>query len=349
MNKWLNVFLTILTIFIALLIFWEGIFFLKDDVEKFIFWCQVGQAPQDFSAQTQLKQTLMEERLESLKPIRDWKIEELEIEAKSAISVLISDEGKEKILFENNAEQKLPIASLTKLMTALIVLENYDLSKEIKISEEATKQEGDFGKLKAGGVFQIKYLLYPLLMESSNDAAYALAENYEARAEGTAEENFVELMNSKAQEIELKDTFFINPSGLDPELDPESEHIISKIEKDISERKINYSTATDLVKFTKEELLEEPLIWEILSTLKFSSYGPELANTNALLYEDSLEWRDRINGGKTGYTDKANDCILLVVQAQNNRGYLVNIILGAEDRFEEMKKLVGWTEKAYLW
>ncbi|PIV44907.1 MAG: hypothetical protein COS25_02720, partial [Candidatus Nealsonbacteria bacterium CG02_land_8_20_14_3_00_37_10] len=268
---------------------------------------------------------------------------------KSTISVLVDGKDKEKVLFEKESNQKLPIASLTKLMTAWVVLEHYyDLSKEITISKLAANQYGDIRKLEEGKTFPAEYFLYPLLMESSNGAAFALANDYE----GMTERDFVQLMSRETEKIGLNDTFFDNPTGLDPQE---------------SKTEMNYSTANDLVKFTKK-LLEKPLIWEILSLPRYSLYGPELINTNGFLFKEdkssslpfaaarvldgSADWQDRIIGGKTGYTGEAGGCLLLVIKAPKAQGFLINIILGAngkENRFEEMKKLVDWLKVAYKW
>jgi D-alanyl-D-alanine carboxypeptidase len=256
---------------------------------------------------------------------------EFSLEAKSGISIAIDSWGKEKVLFEKNSQEKLPIASLSKLMTALVVLDNYDLDKEITVSKEAVAQEENFGKLSAGDVLSVKYLLFPLLMESSNDAAYSLANDYP----GMREKSFVELMNDKALKLGLENTSFINSTGLDPETGTE----------------INLSTAKDLSKLTKK-LLGRPLIWQILSTPKYSLYGPELINTNKLL-TDSVEWKDKIMGGKTGYTDKAGGCLILFLKAPQNPEFLIiNVILGTKDeasRFEQVKKLVNWLNVSYEW
>lgn len=313
--------------FVLSLPFFWGINNLEKNLNDFFFWHKISQNPQIFTAQIAL-----EEKLREMKPIRNREMPDLEIEAKSAISVLVNDEGKERTLFEKESRQRLPIASLTKLMTAWVVLEYYDISKEITISKLAANQYGDIRKLEEGRTFTTEYLLYPLLMESSNGAAFALANDYE----GMTERDFVELMNLEAKKIGLNDTFFDNPTGLDPG-DPRKE--------------MNYSTTRDLVKFAKK-LLEKPLIWEILSILKYSEYGPELVNTNRFLLNNSTDWQDKIIGGKTGYTDKAGGCLLLVVKTPKNQGFLINIILGAkgpENRFEEMKKLVDWLKLAYKW
>jgi len=313
-----------LIVFVLSLPFWWGVNVLGEKLENFFYWREISQNTQIFTAQTNL-----EEKLNKLKPIRHRNVEDLEIQATSVISVFLDNKGKEKILFEKESGKILPIASLTKLMTALVVLENYDFSKEIKISEKAVEQPEDLGKLVAERIFPVKYLLYPLLMESSNDAAFSLANDYD----GMTGEKFVTLMNLTAQKLNLNDTFFVNPSGLDPETKT-------------PETKINYSTAKDLVKLT-EELLKKPLIWEILSTPRYNFYGPELLNTNELLGEIP-----EIVGGKTGYTYTAGGCMVLVTIAPKDAGFLVNVILGTDGkngRFGEMKKLANWLNTAYKW
>ena len=250
-------------------------------------------------------------------------VELLEIEARGAISVLIRDNQPPQILFEKNIDEKLPIASLVKLMTAYVVLEYYDLLYEIEISEQAILQPETTGNLKKGQKLSIKDLLFPLLIESSNDAAFALAETI-------GQEKFVYLMNNEANRLGLKNTFFINSSGLDP-LNPN--------------KPINYSTIQDLVKFTKYLLDKDNnnLLWNILSTKEIELYGQRLVNTNQLLGEIP-----NIISGKTGLTVMAGGSLLLVLEAPDNNGYLINIILGAptsESRFEEMRKLISYTYK----
>jgi D-alanyl-D-alanine carboxypeptidase (penicillin-binding protein 5/6) len=298
------------TAFILSLPFWWGINIFQENLENY-FYAQVSQPFQ------QIVEVKIPEKPQKPK---------LELQAKAAISVLVDPQGGEKVLFRKNTNERLPIASLTKLMTANIVLENYDLSREIKISEEAVLQEGEAGGLMAGKIFSAAYLLYPLLMESSNDAAYALANDYD----GMTEEKFVGLMNLKAEDLGLENTYFVNSTGLDP-LNPEE-----------AGHSINYSTAEDLVKFAKY-LLKKSSIWEILATPKFSLYGPELINTNELLWK-SASWQANIFGGKTGFTDEAGGCLLLVLK-NKGENFLINVILDAPSlsaRIEEMEKLIEW-------
>ena len=313
--------------FLAGIPVWWGAGILGERLENFFYWFELSASPQLLAAEE--RQVSFQNQILELKPLRNKNISEPTILAKSAISLLVNDRGKERILFEKEKDRKLPIASLTKLMTAKIVLDNYDLSKEIKISEEAVNQEESFGKLSAGKVLQVKYLLYPLLMESSNDAAFALANDYD----GATEEEFIRLMNEESQELRMTNTWFFNPTGLDSDSENQPDST-------------NYSTAADLAKLT-ESLLRESLLWEILTTSKFDTFGPELINTNELLGK-----LPGIVGGKTGYTEKALGCFVLVLEAPKDKGYILNVVLGANgttDRFREMEKLVSWVNEAYKW
>jgi D-alanyl-D-alanine carboxypeptidase len=297
------------------------------NISDFLFWHEMSHQRERL-----LTELNLEEQLRNLRPSKNQSVADLASDAQAVISILIKEDGQEKILLENNSQEVLPIASLTKLMTAWVVLQYYDLNEEITLSALSANQYGELGKLQAGDSFSTKYLLYPLLMESSNGAAMALAQDYP----GMTLENFTGLMNMEAEKIGLTNTFFDNPSGLDPEE---------------SKTRINYSSAADLATLTKE-LLSEPLIWEILSLPRYSLYGPELINTNRLLLDGTAYWQNRIIGGKTGYTEKAGGCFLLAVKAPKGQGTLINIILGAngrENRFDEMKKLVDWLKISYKW
>jgi D-alanyl-D-alanine carboxypeptidase len=311
-------------IFILVLI----IFLLFISILNFSFWRTKNIEYKD------LKQSLIQQReiiknLETLiiklkeKELKEREL--LEIQSQAVISVLVRENQKPKILFEKNINKELPIASLVKLMTAHIVLRYYNLDYKIKISEDAILQLGDAGNLKRGQKLTVKELLFPLLIESSNDAAFALTETI-------GQEEFVYLMNSEAERLGLKNTFFINPSGLDPVIR--------------TKKIMNYSTIQDLVKFTKYLLNSDKynnklLLWDILSTEKIELYGQTLINTNELLNEIP-----GIVGGKTGWTSRAGGSLLLVLKVPD--GYLINIILGAptkESRFEEMEKLINWIKE----
>jgi D-alanyl-D-alanine carboxypeptidase (penicillin-binding protein 5/6) len=252
-------------------------------------------------------------------PLRPKK-PELEIKTESAISVKINKAGREKIVFKKNPLKALPIASLTKLMTSLIVLENtndYNLSKVTTVSEAAANQEDVpvYGNLKTGESFTIEKLLELMLIYSSNDAAFTLSEVIGG-------EEFIDKMNLKAESLGLENTHFTNPTGLDPE------------ESDLLP---NYSSAQDLAELSKYILKKYPLIFEI--SLKPGPYPTYNGISNLYL----LDSQDFI-GGKTGYTEKAGGCMLSVLQDEKDSTF-INIVLGAdssEERIPEMQRLINW-------
>ncbi|KPJ56724.1 hypothetical protein AMJ49_04175 [Parcubacteria bacterium DG_74_2] len=264
-----------------------------------------------------------------LKPKRNLKIPELELEADAAISIYVSPEGKEKTLFQKQGFKEFYIASLTKLMTASVSLDIYELEQKIEISKTAVAQAEERGELKPGDILAIKDLLYIVLVESSNDAAQALAE-------GKDKNEFMVLMNKKAESLKMENTYFSNPSGLDPK----------------NKETPNLSTAKDLSRLVKYLIFNQPQILEITRALSYevrqeNSFHHFIGGNINILLQEIPE----IIGGKTGYTEKAGGCITIVLEAPN-QGYIINVILGSESsqsRFVEMKKLIEWTNKAYAW
>jgi D-alanyl-D-alanine carboxypeptidase len=231
------------------------------------------------------------------------------LNAKSAISVKTDLENFEKILFAKEEKTPLPIASLTKLMTALVVFEEgYDLNEKVLISKQAASQEDVpvFGNLKEGEGLKVEELLELSLVYSSNDAAFALSEKIP---------NFVEKMNNLAKKLGMENTYFSNPTGLDS----------------------NYSTAQDLVKLTKYILKNHPQIFEI------SRRPPKYKLDNGIY---SIFLPKEIIGGKTGYTPEAGGCLLFIFRDEKEPNiFYINLILGTKSiqgRVEEMQKLVDW-------
>lgn len=231
----------------------------------------------------------------------------------SAESALIIEIGSiENIIFEKESSKQMPIASLTKLMTAIVANEFYKGEEKIKIPLEAIAQIEETGLLKEGDELTAKELLYIALIESSNDAAFALTQP-------TGQEGFVALMNLKAEEIGLNNTRFYNPTGID-------------------EQNVNYSTTQDLAKLGKY-LLAKPEILEIISKKEYRLYLESgefhhiLYNTNELLGE-----MPEIIAGKTGFTEKAGQCLLTITEKENQKR--INIVLNSDDRFSDMRKLI---------
>jgi D-alanyl-D-alanine carboxypeptidase len=268
-----------------------------------------------------------------LRPLSKGKMAELYLQSTNFLSVFVNlEEDKEIILSEKKGSAVIPIASLTKLMTAVVVLENYSLDDLVNISSTAVSASGVMGGLKANERISVRDLLYVTLIESSNDGAEAFAEKM-----GRTE--FIYKMNKKASELGMNDTRYYNPSGLD--IFANNGELIST----------NVSTPENLEKLVVYILKNYPLIPEVLSSVEKrlvseSGVVHNLENTNILLKENTgYLW------GKTGYTKEANGCIILILKNYStiNSGYIINVITGADDRFKEARKLEEWLHTSFIW
>lgn len=311
--------------FVISLPFWWGINTLAKNLEDFWFLQEITGNSQLLTAD--INQKILENKIERLKfeRLQTENLKDLEIEAKASIVVEIDSKGNERILFEKNSEEPLPIASLTKLMTALVVFdlnETYDFSQLILITKEALLQESNskYGDLRVGEKLSVENLLHIMLIESSNDAAFALTTPI-------GEEGFVGLMNFYAKNLGLENTQFVNSSGLEP---------------DDSKEPKNLSTTTDLAKLAKYILENYPQIFEITSKQYYEVLKPDgfvhhfiPKNINELLGEIP-----EIIGGKTGWALEAGGCLLLVLKGLQKDSYYIAVILGSNDRFSEMRKII---------
>ena len=209
-------------------------------------------------------------------------------------------------------------------MTALVVLENVDLDGVVIISKSAFDTDGRKDGLIVNEKINTKDLLKIMLIRSNNSAAVSLAEHTSRSVE-----EFVKLMNEKADLLGLENTNFSNPTGFDSEG--------------------NYSTAHDIAQLF-DYASDKPLIWEILRTQKsnLTSFDGKikhrLKNTNLLLGR-----LKNITGGKTGLTDEAGQCLVLIVGDPVDDHKIISVVLGAEDRFLETEKLVRWVFRNYKW
>ncbi len=271
-----------------------------------------------------------------LKPFRKWNVNPPEIDAKAALSVAVDGLGNEYVLFSKNSQKRVPIASLSKILSGFIIVENYDLNKVVKFSKEAIETEEETGLFKEGERFFVKDLLHSMLLESSNDATFALAEKIGVK-------KFVELMQNEAKKIGLENSRFVDPIGLDP---------------DFPGQAYNYSTAKDLVKLVKfiiQKSKTDPradFLVKITQKKEFylyrtdNSFHHKVKNTNELLAKYSNE----IIFGKTGYTPLAQECFLLVIKHPSLKdGFIINVILGSKNRFKDMEKLITWVKQGYIW
>ncbi len=236
----------------------------------------------------------------------------------SAKSVIIADASSAKILYEKNADAKLPEASLTKLMTAVVVREHSKADEEIEITKRAVDTEGVSGFLRVGERFTASDLLKIMLIVSSNDAAAAFEDYFAARGLDLAA-----LMNEKAKALGMQDTYFMNVSGLDEEG--------------------HYASARDLLKLVSFSL-SDALLWDMLSLRSAIVWSVNKKIKHALTSTNELLARGvpGVLGGKTGYTKNALGCMITLVERKG--GKAVIIILGSEDRFADTKALVQFTQ-----
>ena len=234
-----------------------------------------------------------------------------------------------RIIYEKNSTKQMYPASTTKIMTAILTIENCNLTDMVTISESALSNipEGYVTcGLVAGEQLSVNDLLYALMLPSANDAAYVLAEHIGGSVEG-----FSNMMNSKAQELGCTATHFINPNGIHSE-----DH---------------YSTAYDLYLIANYAMKNETFRTIVASkeytlpaTEKYQSNDRVLKTTNNLLEESSNSYYKYAIGIKTGYTSRAGDC--LVSEAARDGLEFITVTLNGE-RFTDTKKLFNYAYDNY--
>lgn len=257
---------------------------------------------------------------ENTTPRRDWSTPALELEAQAALAMRFDGS---RVYYNKNMEVRRPVASLTKLMTAIVVLENYNLDDIIKIAKSDVKREGATGDLRMDETLTVRSLLNIMLIDSSNDAAAALARQ---------RSNFISMMNEKTEKLGLANTHFSNADGLD--------------------EKNNFSSAFDIAKIFSHLIFNHPLAADILRTKSMVVYSSEgdiehrLTNTNELLGNIA-----EVQAGKTGYTGEAGESLILLVSGMEfgEKNSIITVVLGSPDRFGESEKLIKWLKKAYIW
>lgn len=216
---------------------------------------------------------------------------------------VVIDRKSNTVLVGKNENQKKKMASTTKIMTALIVIENCDLSETVEISKKSASTRGSRLGLKTGDKITVYDLLYGLMMRSGNDSAVALAEHTAGSIS-----NFADLMNQKAVELGLSNTHFVTPHGLD-----EDEH---------------YTTAYELALLSNYAMNNEifaKIVGTKNYTITINGYPKTLTNTNELL--GSL---NGVYGIKTGFTNGANRC--LVTCCKRGEMDLICVVLGADTK-----------------
>ena len=239
----------------------------------------------------------------------------------SALAAIVYDRSSQTQLYEENVDRLLNIASLTKLMSAMLIKDALPLDQEIEIKYEDLTYSNKLGLL-VGERLTVESLLKAMLIASSNEATEALARNYPGGYYA-----LVNVMNQKAVALGMNHTTFTNPIGYD-----HLQHL---------------STAREMVTLSSE-FMSDPLFASIVtqSHLVISDVTNQqhhiLQNTNSLLMEDA-----RTRGIKTGTTQAAGEA--LIAQFDHQGHELVIVILGSKNRFTDAKVLLDWTTQNYSW
>ncbi len=235
-------------------------------------------------------------------------------------SAILMERDSGEVLFEHNPDEKMPIASVTKIMTMLLVMEALDsgvikLDDMVSVSDNAASMGGSQAYMEPGEQMSVNDMLKAVAVASCNDAAVALGEHISG-----SEASFVERMNNRARELGMTSTEFLNCTGLD-------------------DNEMHYSSARDVAIMSRELLCHEKIfdyttIW--MDSIRGGEFG--LANTNKL-----IRFYNGANGLKTGYTSKARFC--LSASADRDGMGLVAVVLGAptsDRRFATARGLLDW-------
>ena len=229
----------------------------------------------------------------------------------SAECACVIDAATGRVIYQRNMEKQHTMASTTKIMTAIVALENSDLAKTVTVSKNAAGKEGTSLYLKAGQKATMEDLLYGLMLQSGNDAAVAIAEGVAGSVE-----KFATMMNERAKEAGAKNSSFKNPNGLDEEG--------------------HYTTAYDLAQITMSAM-KNPKFCEIVSTKSKTILSGTQTVSN---HNKMLSMYDGCIGVKTGFTKKSGRC--LVTAAERNGVRLIAVTLNAPNDWNDHKTMLDY-------
>lgn len=267
-----------------------------------------------------LEKEITETASSNTKEIVEEEAEEAEPQINSRIA-LIYDRTSGKIMYEKNGNKQTPMASTTKIMTAIVVLENANLKDVVTIDSKAAGMGGSRLGLKKNDKITVNDLLYGLMLRSGNDAAVALANHVGGSIEG-----FAEMMNAKAKEMGLTNSHFVVPHGLDNEG--------------------HYTTAYELAKMADYALQIEKfkeIVSTYSATITINGYPKAINNTNKLLGSVA-----GVYGVKTGFTNGAGRCLVAACERDNLD--IITVIIGADtnnQRTEDSKELIEYAYKEF--
>ena len=257
-------------------------------------------------------------------PVKDYGALQPKVDAEA---VLAMDLDTGLVLFEKNAYRQMPMASLTKIMAAILILESHDMDEIVTVADNyGALGEDELGVkiwLQKGEQLTVRDLLTALLIRSAGDAVYALAVYHSGSVEA-----FVDEMNKRAQTLNLKNTHFVNPVGVDAEN--------------------HYSTAYDLAILTKHAL-RNPIFRRVIKIKEANITSingrttHSFKNTNLLLnsYLD-------IQGVKTGTTEGAGESVINLARSDDGHE-IISVLLNSSERFQENKSVIDWVFRSYEW
>lgn len=269
-------------------------------------------APRKFLVSAQVNGLFLQEVVSVPKkfPIRtDWALIEPLLKVKAGVA---TDLDSNVDMYRFNSGERWALASLTKLMTAVIALENVGPDKTVTVSEKAMSVDGISGNLKLGEQYEVSELIQAMLVVSSNRAAVAIADFY-------GEKKFVDEMQMKAAALGMTSTTFVEPTGLSF---------------------MNQGSVEDLEKLAGYIYRNHPEIFEITRQKSVVIHGNNLLNINSFAQNRSDFW-----GGKTGFTDMAGGNLVTVFNHEGRK--LLFIVLGTDDRFGQTDMLYNWVKSAF--
>lgn len=234
----------------------------------------------------------------------------------SAKSALLYDITEEKLLFAKSATEKLPMASLTKIMTAIVSLEHPAQNDVYTVTPDALVGEDSMG-LTSGETLTLSDLLYGLVLNSGNDAAETLAANFSGGRSA-----FIQAMNQKIITLGLSDTHFTNPTGLEGDGN-------------------QYTTAKDLLVMTRYALVHFPLFRQVVATFDYTIPATDTHKAFYLENETNLiSSYPGVKGVKTGYTPEAGLCLVTYLEYGGHQ--IIGVVLNSESRRDDMKELLDY-------
>ncbi len=236
----------------------------------------------------------------------------------SSKAYLLADLDSGEIILEKNSDEVYPIASISKIMTAVIATEKMNLQEVAIVSRDATNAYGGQGGLSLGEKIRLSDLIFPLLMESSNDAAEVFADHF-------GHQQFMDEMNIKAASLGMESTYYNDPSGLDPK---------------------NSSTPKDLLKLVRYIWKHDPTVFDTTRVKQFSIKGHTWLNRNAQLPLVGYV------GGKNGFIDQARQTTASIFEIPTLKGgtrKVVMVILKSNDKNGDVIKLINFLKKSVVY